>query len=187
MSFSWEELDHLRKQKWTLPIPPTCRKCSYILTGLPANRCPECGTTFKWAEVHRRAAKTWSAVNRLRHANKDARVGLQISLWAIGVLGVIHLLTLGKRFGLFSADNVLAAVLRTVTTIAAQVAPAIDFFAMLVAIVVIILGTQVFNIRRVPLSVRPYVGDPKPDLLLGTGTALTGLLLLVGSLVLVIL
>src|SRR5256885_7553264 len=25
---------------------PRCRNCGYVLENLPANRCPECGTTF---------------------------------------------------------------------------------------------------------------------------------------------
>jgi hypothetical protein len=65
-----------------------------------------------------------------------------------------------------------------------QVAPAIDFLAALTAVMTMVLGAQVFNIRRVPLTVRPYLSDPKPDLMLGTGTTLLGLLLLIGAIIL---
>ena len=33
-----------------LPADAVCRKCGYALTGLPENRCPECGTQFDPAE-----------------------------------------------------------------------------------------------------------------------------------------
>jgi len=31
-----------------------CPTCEYPLTGLPENRCPECGTTFDPAELRRK-------------------------------------------------------------------------------------------------------------------------------------
>ena len=46
----------------TLPIPDwglICPKCRYPLVGLPAHRCPECGTEFDMADV----VQTW---HRLR-------------------------------------------------------------------------------------------------------------------------
>lgn len=42
--------------KWivNLAIPsnrPYCPQCAYELTGAPVNRCPECGTSFRWEDV----------------------------------------------------------------------------------------------------------------------------------------
>jgi hypothetical protein len=185
MTFSWDELERLRgRGEWTLPIPPTCRKCSYILIGLPTNRCPECGTTFKWSEVRRRGARAWSAANRLRHANQDARMGLKIGLIGWSVLGLVHLLDLVRRMEWLPGHGPLVAVAKVVLAIASQISPAVDCLAAMAAIFVMVLGAQVYNIRRVPPSVRPYVGDPKPNMMLGTGTTACGLLLLVGATVL---
>jgi len=78
----------------------------------------------------------------------------------------------------------LVSAANAVLTVASQISPAVDFLAVISAIFVMVLGSQVYNIRRVPPSVRPYVGDPKPDMMLGTGTTLCGLLLLVGAIVL---
>lgn len=33
-----------------MPNPPRCRRCYYILEGLPESRCPECGQTFDPAD-----------------------------------------------------------------------------------------------------------------------------------------
>jgi hypothetical protein len=157
MSFTWDELDQMRpKGDWRIPLPPTCRKCSYILTGLPEDRCPECGTPFTWKEVRKRASRTWTLTLRLRHANQDATTGIVLGLAGWFVLGFVRLI------GWYTAWKL--------TTL----------LAFLVAFLTIVLGSQVLNIRRVPKWARSYAGDPPPSLALGAAAVFLGASLLVG-------
>jgi len=161
MSFTWDELDQLRPRgDWQIPLPPTCAKCSYILTGLPEDRCPECGTTFHWKEVRQRARRVWGLTLRLRHANQDATLGVVLGLAGWFGIGFIRLV----RW-----DGIRALV---------------DFMALVLAVMTIILGSQVLNIRRVPKWARAYVGHPPPSLLLGAGAILLGLSLVIAVVVL---
>ena len=159
MSFTWEELEAMRpKGDWHVPVPPTCGRCDYVLTGLPENRCPECGTVFHWHEVSRRAARTWSLANRLRHANQDAVTGIIIGLSGWFVLGL---------FLLLGWDNCL-----------------IRFGTLIFSGFTLILGSQVLNLRRVPPWARVIIGDPPPNVWLGAAALFLGLTLLVGTLTL---
>lgn len=158
MSFTWDELDLIEdKDQWRHPLPPTCPRCGYNLTGLPRNRCPECGTHFDWKEVRRRAAYTWVLVCRVRYANQDARTGLIISLIGWAAVGIFRLP--GLR----------------------PVAPVVDFIAALAAILALILTSQILNLWRVPAWARAYISDPPPDLMLGAAAFFVGLTLLVGA------
>ncbi|HPZ99264.1 MAG TPA: hypothetical protein PLT93_14100, partial [Phycisphaerae bacterium] len=92
MSMTWEELERLRPtDEWRYPLPPTCRKCAYNLTGLSEQRCPECGTPFTWREVRQRVRRIWGMTLRLRHANQDAMTGLIIALSSWFALGFAKL------------------------------------------------------------------------------------------------
>jgi len=160
MSFTWDELDMLKgKGEWRHPLPPICPTCGYNLTGLPTNRCPECGTRFDQKEVRKRAAYTWTLIGRLRYANQDARTGLIISLAGWVAVGIFRL-----------------PVLR-------PIAPVVDFAAGLASILTLVLGSQVLHIRRVPEWARAYITDP-PNMMLGAGAILLGLTLLAAAFVL---
>jgi hypothetical protein len=159
MPFTWDELDALRpKNDWDVPIPPTCRRCHYFLTGLPEQRCPECGTPFSWKEVRDRSARIWSLTNRLKHANEDAKVGMICA--GAGWLQLMIFLVLGVALPL---ARLLAAIL---------------------ALMGLILGAQVMNLRRVPKWARVYIGHPPPKVLHGTFALILALTLLLAVFVL---
>jgi hypothetical protein len=161
VSFSWDELDQLQpKQVWRVPIPPTCSRCHYILHGLRSNQCPECGTPIRWKEVRRRAARTWTLVLRLRHANQDAKLGI-----ILGSAGWVLLLIV--RLAGWRVMDII-------------VDPPVFVGAVLAAV----LGTQVLNIRRVPSYAREFLGDVQPRITLGLVAMFLGLSLLVGMFVL---
>jgi hypothetical protein len=161
MSFTWSELKKLQPdEEWRLPLPPTCPQCAYNLTGLTENRCPECGTAFRWPEVRKYVKHTWSLVMRLRHANQDTRMSLIYSVSGWLAIGMVHLLDSG----------ILIAI--------------VHFLAFLAGIMSLILGTQVFNMFRVPSWAREQLLRPPPSLLLGGVAVLFGASLTLGALVL---
>ncbi|UCD28974.1 MAG: hypothetical protein JSV03_00375 [Planctomycetota bacterium] len=164
MSFTWGELDHMSgDRQWHIPLPPTCRKCDYNLTGLPSNRCPECGTPFNWKEVRRRASRTWALAVRLRHANQDAMTGIIFGLAGWTMFGFAKLLILAKVHLIYVILYLMIFIISFLT---------------------IVLGSGVLNIRRVPHWARPYIGDPPPNILLGVASILLGLSLLTALVIL---
>ncbi len=161
MPLTWDEIESMRPARdWHLPLPPTCRTCGYNLTGLSSNRCPECGREFKWKEVRLRTARIWTLTLRLRHANQDALLGLKL---AGGGLVFFALAWLSQSIPLIAMAKLCG------------------FAASVLAVV---LGSQVLNLRRVPVWARPYASNPPPNLLLGTLTMGLGLFLMLASLLL---
>ncbi|GMV96359.1 MAG: hypothetical protein HRF43_18595 [Phycisphaerae bacterium] len=166
MPLSWDELEQIRGRKdWRIPVPPTCPRCNYILLGLPEQRCPECGHGFDWLLVRRRAGRIWSAVNTLRHANRDARVGLKI---------------IGAGWGLWLLVA-LPVILRV-----GQVSLAACFLRVLIgcaALLGFVLCAQVLNVRRVPPWARRYIEGEPPRLWMGIAGVSLSLLLIVADVV----
>ena len=94
---------------------------------------------------------------RLRHANQDAMTGLVIALSGWFAIGLAH----------------LVAVLVTF----------VSLLACICAVLAVILGSQVLNIRRIPPWARPFVGKPPPNMALGALTIILALSLFFGALV----
>lgn len=160
VSFTWNELDYLgnTRNEWRFPIPPTCRRCSYILHGLKQHRCPECGTPFEWREVRRRAAKVWTHMLRLQHANQDSKMGLMLA--GIGWAGALVFRLPGL--------NVIS--------------PVVNLIACGAGFLAIVLGCQVLNVRRIPAPIRSHISNPPPSIPLGVAAMLLGLSVVLGAL-----
>lgn len=159
LALTWDELEQIRgKRDWRIPIPPTCPTCHYILLGLAENRCPECGNTFRWSDVRRRAGRIWSAVNSLRHANKDAYMGLKIALGSLPAM-----------FLAFVASHVTC------------IGPLLRLPVAFAALLSIVLGAQVMNIRRVPPWAREHITGEPPNLIVGLTAVALGLAVLIGA------
>jgi hypothetical protein len=157
MSMTWDELEHLRSAgEWRYPLPPTCRKCAYNLTGLPEERCPECGTAFTWREVQQRVGRVWGMTLRLRHANQDATTGLIIALSAWFALGFARLIGEPFTIGLVS------------------------LLALMAALLALVLGSQVLNVRRIPPWARSFVCKPPPSIARGALTMFLAITLFFG-------
>lgn len=159
MTLSWEDLERIRdRREWRIPVPPTCPHCEYNLTGLPSSRCPECGRIFNWRAVQRRAGRIWSAVNALRHADRDARTGLKIA--GLGWALVLPLLLLG----------------------AGGASCFLRLLGLGAGLIAFILGAQVLRVRRVPGWARCYIEGPPPSLGQGLASMLLGIGLIVAAL-----
>ena len=153
MPIEYSHLDRMAGQQADrFPVPPVCPRCSYELTGLTVQRCPECGRRFKISEVRQQSVRTWSAIRRLRHANADARTGLKLAAGAWAAVLVFQLP--GLRHMLL----------------------AVNLAALAAALFAAVLGFGVFQVYRVPPTARRLIEKPPPRLLLGVATLILSLM-----------
>jgi len=144
------DLKRLTGDPWGHPVPPTCPRCGYNLTGITLVRCPECGSFLNRRELDQRARDLSADMARLRDVNDIPRYGLWSAIGGFVVIGI------GVLVGVDPIGRVLG---------------------IFIGIISIGLGLSVFRAVRLPASMLEQLPKP-PSFGLGLGAALLGVLLI---------
>ena len=148
-------LDRLIGDDWSGDIPPICIACGYNLTGLPENRCPECGRTFSRAELKRQATELRFSLMELEGLNEWVSLGFKV-----GIVGAVF--------------RVAGLVLGSVN-LAGPATPC-RLVAVPCGFAAVCLGLSVLRVRRVPPWALEMLKE-QPKYPLAAATTLLGVLL----------
>jgi len=123
-------IDTLSGRNWHEKLPPVCPHCGYILFGVSAGRCPECGKRFFYAQIQQQAKRIYHELQCIEDMNDYVRIGHYVT--GGGYLCLVGLELLG-----------MALVGRPL--------------ALLLGFTAFGSGAQLFRIRNLPRWAAPFM------------------------------